>query len=360
MLGEREVGRIFVSTPSLMSGYFRNAEATAAVMGGDGFLDTGDMGYWLDGEIVITGRAKDLILHNGRNIWPQDIEWAAEQIEPLRSGDVAAFAVEGEDGADEVVVLVQCRLHDPEPMEALRREMAAEVHRSCRRRVRGGAGGAEEPAVHLLRQAVAGGRQAELSRRRDRRDCRAVLCGTRPASKPRSERPGALRPARRSIMTETIAITGATGFIGRMPCRLLAPRPPLRVLVRDPARRAGPARRRRGGPGRPCRRRRAGQLVTGADAVVHLAGAIAALRPRRLLPAPTRGAPRRWPRPRSARASGRFVHVSCLAAREPQLSHYGASKRAGEEAVARAAAGLNAVICGRPPSTARAIGARCR
>ena len=76
----------------------------------DGFLDTGDMGYWLDGEIVITGRAKDLILHNGRNIWPQDIEWAAEQIEPLRSGDVAAFAVEGEDGDDDVVVLVQCRL----------------------------------------------------------------------------------------------------------------------------------------------------------------------------------------------------------------------------------------------------------
>ena len=57
-----------------------------AVIGADGFLDTGDMGYWLDGEIVITGRAKDLILHNGRNIWPQDIEWAAEQIEPLRVG----------------------------------------------------------------------------------------------------------------------------------------------------------------------------------------------------------------------------------------------------------------------------------
>ncbi len=54
-------------------------------MSADGFMDTGDMGYWLDGEIVITGRAKDLILHNGRNIWPQDIEWAAEQIEPLRA-----------------------------------------------------------------------------------------------------------------------------------------------------------------------------------------------------------------------------------------------------------------------------------
>ena len=106
-------------------------EATAAALGADGFLDTGDMGYWLDGEIVITGRAKDLILHNGRNIWPQDIEWAAEQIEPLRSGDVAAFAVEGEDGDDEVTVLVQCRLQDCAAIEALRHEVAAVVHRSA-------------------------------------------------------------------------------------------------------------------------------------------------------------------------------------------------------------------------------------
>ena len=106
VLGARAVGRIFVNTPSLMSGYYHNDEATAAVVGQDGFLDTGDMGYWLDGEIVITGRAKDLILHNGRNIWPQDIEWAAEQIEPLRAGDVAAFAVENDAGEDEVTVLV--------------------------------------------------------------------------------------------------------------------------------------------------------------------------------------------------------------------------------------------------------------
>lgn len=130
-LAEREVGRIFVSTPSLMTGYFHNADATAAAVGADGFLDTGDMGYWLEGEIVITGRAKDLILHNGRNIWPQDIEWAAEQIEPLRSGDVAAFAVEGEDGDDDVTVLVQCRLQDNAAIEALRREVSAVVHRSA-------------------------------------------------------------------------------------------------------------------------------------------------------------------------------------------------------------------------------------
>lgn len=131
VLGARAVGRIFVKTPSLMSGYFHNDEATAAVVGQDGFLDTGDMGYWLDGEIVITGRAKDLILHNGRNIWPQDIEWAAEQIEPLRSGDVAAFAVENDEGEDEVTVLVQCRAQDMASVEALRHEVSAVVHRSA-------------------------------------------------------------------------------------------------------------------------------------------------------------------------------------------------------------------------------------
>ncbi len=131
VLSERSVGLIFVRTPSLMAGYYHNAEATEAVVGSDGFLDTGDMGYWLDGEIVITGRAKDLILHNGRNIWPQDIEWAAEQIEPLRAGDVAAFAVEGEDGDDDVVVLAQCRLPDEASIEALRHEVSAVVHRSA-------------------------------------------------------------------------------------------------------------------------------------------------------------------------------------------------------------------------------------
>ena len=130
-LPDREIGQIFVKGPSLMAGYFQNPEATSDAIRADGFMDTGDMGYWLDGELVITGRVKDLILHNGRNIWPQDIEWAAEHIEPLRDGDVAAFAVEGEDGDDDVVVLVQCRQGDAEAMEALRRKVGAAVHQTA-------------------------------------------------------------------------------------------------------------------------------------------------------------------------------------------------------------------------------------
>ncbi|MGF7161724.1 fatty-acyl-CoA synthase [Rhodoligotrophos appendicifer] len=127
ILGERQIGHIRVRGGSMMSGYFRNEDATAAVIDRNGWMSTGDMGYWLDGEIVITGRSKDLILHNGRNIWPQDIEWAVEQLPSLRSDDVAAFSVEGPAGEDEIIVLVQCRHQDATSQEALRREVAGIV-----------------------------------------------------------------------------------------------------------------------------------------------------------------------------------------------------------------------------------------
>ena len=128
ILGDRKIGRIFLRGPSLMNGYFNDADATADVIDAQGFLNTGDMGYMLDGEIVITGRVKDLILHNGRNIWPQDIEWAAEKYAELKSGDVAAFAIEGDDGDDEVVVLVECRSTEMAEKEKLRREVSKLVH----------------------------------------------------------------------------------------------------------------------------------------------------------------------------------------------------------------------------------------
>lgn len=122
---ERCVGQIFVRGPSLMRGYFGEAEASARVLGPDGWLDTGDLGYLVDGEIVPTGRAKDLILLNGRNVWPQDLEWSAEsEVERLRSGDVAAFSVD-QDAGETLVVLVQARSSDPAVRQALSEDVAA-------------------------------------------------------------------------------------------------------------------------------------------------------------------------------------------------------------------------------------------
>ena len=76
VVGDRQVGRIFVRGPSVMPGYFGEPEASCEVLSDDGWLDTGDLGYTLDGEIVVTGRAKDLIIIHGRNmpvtraVWP--------------------------------------------------------------------------------------------------------------------------------------------------------------------------------------------------------------------------------------------------------------------------------------------------
>lgn len=128
-LGERVVGRIFIKGPSLTPGYFSNPEASAEMYHGE-WLDTGDMGYFLDGQIVITGRAKDLIIINGRNIWPQDIEWAVEKVDGVRSGGVAAFSVD--DGRGErIVVVAERRGMEEAAMDELRREIAGVIQNAA-------------------------------------------------------------------------------------------------------------------------------------------------------------------------------------------------------------------------------------
>jgi fatty-acyl-CoA synthase len=116
-VGERHVGRLFVRGPSVMPGYFQMAEESARVLR-DGWLDTGDLGYWHKGELVITGRAKDLIIVNGRNIWPQDIEWAVEALPQVGRGDVCAFSID-EGDTETVVVIVQAYPSEPAEREAL-------------------------------------------------------------------------------------------------------------------------------------------------------------------------------------------------------------------------------------------------
>jgi fatty-acyl-CoA synthase len=75
----------------------------------DGWLDTGDLGYWLGDNLVIVGRAKDMMIVNGRNVWPQDIEWVVEHLDNMRSGDSAAFVLVDEQGNERPTILVQCR-----------------------------------------------------------------------------------------------------------------------------------------------------------------------------------------------------------------------------------------------------------
>ncbi|WP_408033946.1 fatty acyl-AMP ligase [Thermaurantiacus tibetensis] len=126
-LPDREIGKVFVSGPSLMVGYFRNEEATRACLGADGWLDTGDMGYMIGDHLFIVGRAKDMIILNGRNHWPQDIEWAIEQLEGFKPGDIAAFAITLPSGEEAPAVLVQCRASDPAERTRLKEVIRAKV-----------------------------------------------------------------------------------------------------------------------------------------------------------------------------------------------------------------------------------------
>ncbi len=117
-LPEARVGRITVRGPSLMSGYFEDPASTREVLSADGWLDTGDLGYLRGGELFITGRSKDVIIVNGRNIWPQDIEHLAESQTEIRAGDTVAFLVPG-DPDPQVVLQVECRLTDAEQRAGL-------------------------------------------------------------------------------------------------------------------------------------------------------------------------------------------------------------------------------------------------
>jgi fatty-acyl-CoA synthase len=124
--GDHQIGKVWCRGKSVMHSYFRNEEATRDCLV-DGWLDTGDMGYMAKDYLFIVGRAKDMIIINGKNHWPQDIEWAVEQLPGFNHGDIAAFAIETDTGEEAPAVLVHCRVSDPDERLKLRDQIADKV-----------------------------------------------------------------------------------------------------------------------------------------------------------------------------------------------------------------------------------------
>ncbi|GHA81530.1 acyl-CoA synthetase [Algimonas arctica] len=127
VLGEDHIGRICLKGPSLSPGYFRNSQATEAAFSRDGWLDTGDLGYWHGGQLIVTGRYKDLILYHGRNIWPQDIEWAAQAAAPHRCGRACAFSVGGAGDQKTIMLLLECRTRDRKLLAEIEAAVSAAI-----------------------------------------------------------------------------------------------------------------------------------------------------------------------------------------------------------------------------------------
>jgi len=109
-LPERAEGRLWFRGPAATSGYYRNPAATRELIQEDGWLDSGDLAYWADGELYITGRAKDVIIKAGRNIYPHEIEEIAGRVAGVRAGCVVAFgAPDARTGTERLVVTAEVR-----------------------------------------------------------------------------------------------------------------------------------------------------------------------------------------------------------------------------------------------------------
>jgi fatty-acyl-CoA synthase len=126
-LGEREVGRVLLRGESVTDGYL-TPDGFEAARDADGWLDIGDEGYLVGGQVVICGRRKDVIIMGGRNIYPTDIERAAASVGGVREGNVVAVRLMSGDGVprESFAVLAEARPAGEE--DRIRREIIARVN----------------------------------------------------------------------------------------------------------------------------------------------------------------------------------------------------------------------------------------
>ncbi len=121
-LGERAVGELRVRGPSIMSGYWGEPELTRQAFPG-GWLRTGDIGYLAGGSTHVCGRTKEVVIVNGRNYYPQDLEWEASRVDGVRKGNVIAFGTLKPTMDRERVVLVFETAASAEARETLKAEV---------------------------------------------------------------------------------------------------------------------------------------------------------------------------------------------------------------------------------------------
>jgi len=122
ILPDRAVGELCFRGPSVSGGYWKNPEATKAAFR-DGWLHTGDLGYLVGGDVFVSGRIKDILIVNGRNYYPQRLEWLVDEIPGVRRGSTVVFTRPGA-ASEEIVVAAESRSQD---VAALKGEIVARV-----------------------------------------------------------------------------------------------------------------------------------------------------------------------------------------------------------------------------------------
>ena len=124
--GDREVGVLQLRGTSITSTYL-TGQGPVSTRTADGWLDTGDLGYLIDGAVVVCGRVKDVIIMGGRNILPTDIERAAESVPGVRAGNAVAVSWTASGGRESFAVLVESRSDDEHLADAVRSAVTTAV-----------------------------------------------------------------------------------------------------------------------------------------------------------------------------------------------------------------------------------------
>jgi fatty-acyl-CoA synthase len=126
-LGEREVGEIRLRGEAVTPGYL-TMDGPLDTQDADGWLNTGDLGYLIDGQIVICGRRKDVIIMGGRNLYPTDIERAATSVEGVRAGNAVAVRLDAGSRRERFAVVLESKLAgDAEAEKNLVKQVSARV-----------------------------------------------------------------------------------------------------------------------------------------------------------------------------------------------------------------------------------------
>jgi fatty-acyl-CoA synthase len=114
-LPEGTVGEVRIAGPSVMPGYWEDAERTREAFAGP-FLRTGDLGFLRGGHLFVCGRSKEIVIVNGRNYYPQDMEWEASKVAGVRRGNVVAFGARDPSGVerDRERVILAFEVQEPE------------------------------------------------------------------------------------------------------------------------------------------------------------------------------------------------------------------------------------------------------
>lgn len=218
-LPERGVGEIWLRGPSVTAGYFGNEEATAESFGG-GWLRTGDLGYFSEGELFICGRAKDLIILNGKNYYPQDIERVVSKCPAVRDGQCVAFSRLDERGGERAVIVAEAKLG---PRAGTVATVIAEIIQLVRAEI-----GIVVEEVHLIKRGTlpktsSGKVRRREARRRLEEDELEILSGDAVESGPASV-PPSMAPPGMDVAASEPPVSGVHAH---------SPAPPATALVRE-------------------------------------------------------------------------------------------------------------------------------